>query len=118
VPLVFVYGTLLRGERNHGLLAGAAFAGEARTLPSFELADLGPYPTLVAGGRVAVSGEVWEIDGATLARLDELEEVPTLFQRKRIPLADGRVVEAYLMPSEATAGAKRIASGDYRRREA
>ncbi|MEK7470263.1 MAG: gamma-glutamylcyclotransferase family protein [Planctomycetota bacterium] len=116
MPLVFVYGTLLRGERNHALLAGATFAGEGRTIPAFELADLGPYPTLVAGGRVAVEGEVWEIDGATLARLDELEEVPTLFQRKRIPLEDGRVVEAYLMPSEATAGAKRIAGGDWKKR--
>ena len=117
MPLVLVYGTLLRGERNNALLARATFAGEGRTLPAFELADMGAYPALVAGGRVAVTGEVWEIDAATLARMDELEEVPTLYQRKRIPLEDGRVVEAYLMPSEATAGAKRIAGGDWRLRE-
>ncbi|KAF0245968.1 MAG: hypothetical protein FD180_1111 [Planctomycetota bacterium] len=116
MALVFVYGTLLRGERNHALLGRASFGGEGRTLPAFELAHMGAYPALVAGGRVAVSGEVWDVDAATLASIDELEEVPTLYQRKRIPLEDGRVVETYLMPSESTTGARRIESGDWKRR--
>jgi gamma-glutamylcyclotransferase (GGCT)/AIG2-like uncharacterized protein YtfP len=116
VALVFVYGTLMRGERNHALLSTAVCFGEGRTVPAFELADLGTYPALVAGGRVAVTGELWEVDGATLAKLDELEEVPTRYQRKRIPLEDGRVVEAYLMPSDSTEGAKRIPGGDWKKR--
>lgn len=116
MTLVFVYGTLLRGERNHALLATASFAGDSSTLPAFDLVDLGTYPALVEGGREAVPGEVWEIDAATLARLDELEEVPTLYERKRIPLEDGRVVESYVMPSGRTAGAKRIPGGDWRAR--
>lgn len=116
MALVFVYGTLMNGERNHALIATSTCVGEGRTVPAFELADMGTFPALVAGGRLAVSGEVWEVDASTLARIDELEEVPTLYQRKRIPLEDGRVVDAYLMPSEATRNSRRIECGDWRKR--
>ena len=75
--LVFVYGTLLFGERNHGLLVSARLVGEARTLPAFQLHDLGPYPGLVAGGEHAIVGEVYAVDDATLAALDRLEAPPT-----------------------------------------
>src|SRR5690242_2147493 len=86
---VFVYGTLKRGQRNHRLLAGQHFEGEAATRPLYRLYDLGRYPCLVedpANG-LAVCGEVWSVDQATLRRLDELEGVPVLFSRKDIALA-------------------------------
>ena len=38
--LVFVYGTLLRGERNHSLLFGSRFIGDGYTTRDFELVDL------------------------------------------------------------------------------
>ena len=41
---LFVYGTLMQGEANHGELAGAPFWGSARTADGFELWNLGPYP--------------------------------------------------------------------------
>ena len=63
---VFVYGTLLAGEPNHRVLAGARLVANARTEPAFELRDLGPFPGLVSGGAHAVAGEVYEVDEATL----------------------------------------------------
>jgi gamma-glutamylcyclotransferase (GGCT)/AIG2-like uncharacterized protein YtfP len=116
MPLLFVYGTLMRGESNHGQLEAARFAGAAQTAPAFTLVDLGPYPAMVAGGRDAVAGELYEVDDAALARLD-LFEGPALYARTRVHLDDGREAHAYLLPRESLRGGRPIGSGDWRRRE-
>lgn len=79
---VFVYGTLKRGYRNHHLLEGSKFQCEA-VVKGFELYDLGPYPAVIESGDLEdlVKGEIFEIDGSALARLDELEEEGTLYKR-------------------------------------
>ncbi|XXX79728.1 gamma-glutamylcyclotransferase family protein [Sorangium sp. So ce134] len=115
MPL-FVYGTLMRGERSHGLLGRSPFLGAARTARSFELADLGAYPALVRGGSVAVVGELYEPDRETLASLDVYEGCPDLFQREAIELDGGARCEAYLMPAGQALRCPRIASGDWRAR--
>ncbi len=99
---VFVYGTLKRGSSNHALLAGQSYAGEAETAPGFDLYALGGYPGMVAApeGTGVVTGEVWSVDDACLARLDELEGTAEgLYRREAVPLGPpfaGRRVEAYL----------------------
>ena len=90
MTLVFVYGTLKRGGSNHGFMDGQSFVGTAGTAPGFALYDLGGYPGLVPapGGASAVSGEVWSVSEACLARLDELEGTAEgLYRRERVPLA-------------------------------
>jgi gamma-glutamylaminecyclotransferase len=87
---VFVYGTLLRGEVNHHLLAGAEFLGPCRTEPCFTLYLLGAYPGAVQAGGTAIMGEVYGVDKAGLARLDRLEEYPRLYDRRPIPTPWGR----------------------------
>ena len=114
--LVFVYGSLLSGEKSHALLASARLVGNARTAATFELVDLGPYPAMIAGGRTAVLGELYAVDYVTLAALDKHEGHPTLYRRTRIALDDGRDVEAYLHDPEQTRGRRRIHSGDWRTR--
>ena len=113
---VFVYGTLLAGEANHGLLATARLLGPARTPPRFALHDLGAYPALVRGGRAAVAGEVYEVDAPTLAALDRLEDHPEYYRRTAIVLAGGAAVETYLLVPAQVAGTPVIASGDWRAR--
>ena len=110
--LLFVYGTLRRGQSNHSQLADARFIAEARTEPRFELVDLGGYPALVEGGSTAISGELYELDGDLLARLDEFEEVPRLYERKQISLADGRAY-VYVMPRDRARRAPRVELGDW-----
>src|SRR5262245_10649869 len=86
---VFVYGTLKRGQRNHRLLSGQHFVSAAETQPRYRLYDQGRYPCLMEDetAGVAVCGEVWEVDAATLDRLDEYEGAPALYTRKEIALA-------------------------------
>lgn len=86
---LFVYGTLKKGFGNHVLLDGCRFMQEATTKPFYRLYDCGPYPCLVKAkqGR-AISGEVYEVDDATLKRLDRLEGVPFLYQRDTIELSN------------------------------
>ena len=95
--LVFVYGTLRRGESNEHLLAGAAPRGLAQTEPRYTLASLGPFPALLRGGATSVTGEIYAVDAETLARLDRLEGHPRFYRRSTIALAGGRGVAGYLM---------------------
>jgi gamma-glutamylaminecyclotransferase len=111
VPVLFVYGTLLRGEANHPLIAEARFLGEARTEAAFDLVDMGEYPGLVPGGSTAVHGELYEVSSGARARLDELEGHPHFYRRQPIRLRDGSVADAYLLVPEQAAGRPRIASG-------
>jgi len=106
---VFVYGSLKRGEQYHDWLCGARFVGAHVTAPTWRFWDLGGYPAMSPGGDVAVAGEVFDVDEAMLARLDELEEVPELYQRARMETEYGECW-VYLV-WEAPAGAKALADG-------
>lgn len=108
MSLLFVYGTLKRGCRNHAYLAGQSFAGEARTPPGFRLFELGGHPGMIAlaDDREGVTGELWSVDAECLARLDVLEGVAEgLYRRERVPLLApfaGQNVEAYLYARSVT----------------
>lgn len=99
---VFVYGTLKRGGSNHRFLAGQRFVGPARTSPGLTLYAIGDYPGMVRApeDRAGVDGEIWEVDRACLAQLDELEGLDEgLYERAPVSLLppnDSLVVEAYL----------------------
>ncbi|NBC47860.1 MAG: gamma-glutamylcyclotransferase [Gammaproteobacteria bacterium] len=110
--LVFVYGTLLAGEVNHYLLAGAERLGSHRTEPRFTLIQLGAYPGLITGGHTAVRGEVYRVDGAGLKALDRLEDYPRLYDRQLIATRFGR---AWTYLYRGAVGSRRaIPTGDWR----
>ena len=111
---IFVYGTLLRGERNHHLLHGATTLGGGRTAAAYELVDAGGFPAMISGGATAVVGEVYAVDGTTLAAIDRLEDHPNFYRRTPIRLADGRWAEVYLLDRGHTAGMPPLPSGDWR----
>ena len=94
---VFVYGTLLKGESNHDLLRRGKFLGATKTQPEFTMIDLGAFPAIFEQGKTAVAGEVYEVDLATVAKLDRLEGVPDLYTRKSVELQDGSEAEIYVM---------------------
>jgi gamma-glutamylaminecyclotransferase len=101
MPVVFVYGTLKRGDCRHRFMAGSKFLGLATTAAGYRLFHLGEYPAMVEdpiGGQI--EGEVFEVTDSTLRLLDEVEGVAdTLYIRKPILLMDlfaDMTVEAYI----------------------
>jgi gamma-glutamylcyclotransferase (GGCT)/AIG2-like uncharacterized protein YtfP len=113
--LIFVYGTLRRGEHNHVELGPARYVGEAWTAARYELVDMGHYPALLEAGQDAVRGELYEVPDSWLASLDLFEDVPTLYERKPVALAHDHAL-GYVMRREVAGEAPRIESGDWRAR--
>ena len=105
--ILFVYGTLKRGQRNHRLLADQQYLGEAATEPRYRVFDLGPYPGLVADAAngLAVRGELWAVSECCLAELDDFEGVPDLFARRRVVVPGRDGVEAYFWAGAVPDGA-------------
>ena len=123
---VFVYGTLRAGEVNDISSAAARHDIAAPTLLGTavvkgRLYDFGNYPGLVVDEHgVSVKGDVYAIEDALVAVLDEIEEVypgvEGLFRGHDVTLdVDGTAVACRFYPvaKEAVPGLKEIASGDW-----
>jgi gamma-glutamylaminecyclotransferase len=115
---LFVYGSLLSGEENHGALLGARFVGAARTAPRYTLVSLGRYPALVVGGRTAVVGELYDVDDARMVLLDEFEGVPEHYLRVDVDVEGGEPAQGYVLAPHRVGDLPIIASGDWRARGA
>jgi len=108
--ILFVYGTLKRGLRNHFRIGDQSFLGEAVTEPRYRVIDLGPHPGLVVDSTngLAVRGELWAVNDRCLAELDAFEEVPGPFTRDPVAIAGLEDVYAYLLnipvPANAPTG--------------
>jgi gamma-glutamylcyclotransferase (GGCT)/AIG2-like uncharacterized protein YtfP len=116
--LVFVYGTLLRGQPNHRLLEDSRFVSDAKTEPVFELVDLGPCPAMVPGGEQSIAGEVYAVKAEALEGLDRLEGHPHFYRRTPVRLTSGMTVEAYVLEPRKAHGCALIKSGVWQERDA
>jgi gamma-glutamylaminecyclotransferase len=118
--LVFVYGTLLSGQRNHSLLFGSRFICTGQTTSDFELVDLGDFPAMIPADSdsegFSIFGEVYAVDHSILEILDEIEDHPRFYRRTPVELADGSLVDVYLLTAHQAAFYPRIPSGDWRKK--
>lgn len=100
---IFVYGSLKRGCGLHRILEGQRFLGDACTTPGFRLYDVGWFPAMVADpDGIAVKGELYEVDSATLASLDRVESEGRMYQRVEIELQGMGRAETYLYLYDVT----------------
>lgn len=124
---LFVYGTLLRGEARHHLLAsGGATEGVERGKTLGTLFDLGDYPALVTGDDGVVEGEFVPLARAEelLKALDVVEgfmgwgERTSLFRRSivRVTTDDGRLMLAWAYVFNGVPRGPVIESGRWRER--
>jgi gamma-glutamylcyclotransferase (GGCT)/AIG2-like uncharacterized protein YtfP len=130
-PFVFVYGTLMRGQINHELLAGAELIGEGVTCRAFGFyagpdrgADADELPQIpyayeqpASGDAVVqVQGEVWAVDADILMALDQLEGHPDWYQRKSVRvLISEKDIETfmYIIPGKAPEGLRPLVAGRF-----
>lgn len=87
---VFVYGTLKKGEPNHYWLTSQAngfakFESNGNTVSKFPLIVGTKYniPFLLNVPNIGhnICGEIYSIDDNMLAKLDDLEDYPDLYDR-------------------------------------
>ena len=83
---LFVYGSLLRGRRNHGLLEHARFLGEAVAYDVGLYAVTPYFPGAVPEKGKAVRGELYEISLELLLYIDKLEDNGKLYRRRLWPV--------------------------------
>ena len=110
---MFVYGTLKKGFSNHFFLSGARYLGPARTVNRYALyVDM--YPGVYPRDQVSsIVGQLFEVDSATLNRLDALEDHPRLYRRELIEVETDegrRTAWIYFYPEK---GGQLIASGEF-----
>jgi gamma-glutamylaminecyclotransferase len=108
MTVLFVYGSLKRGHRNHRLLADQQFLGAAVTEPRYRLVDLGTYPGMIDDPQgVSVTGELWAVGECALAELDDFECADAPYYRAPVAVA-GRTepAEAYFFRGITLPGAR------------
>lgn len=88
--LLFVYGTMKQGKRNHGRLVarGVVLEGKAWTVAAdYQMleksGESGPAPVVLKGGQHRVLGEVYKVPGPILAVIDMCEGHPLVYERTR-----------------------------------
>lgn len=128
IDLLFVYGTLTRGDGGgvNPLLGSAEYLGEAYWRGGLYLVDW--YPGAVASDEpdAVVRGELYRLTepAATLGTLDGYEECGPAFgadpeyvrELTVVTLGDGSRREAWIYRyNRPVAGLRRLVSGDFRR---
>jgi len=114
ITRLFVYGSLLRGESSHALMADAVFVESAQTEPRFTLVNLGSYPGMADIGSGVIHGEVYLVKTSHLARLDEHEGAQ--YTRRTVTLQKSKPALAYVWNGGRFDASQTIASGDWRKR--
>lgn len=114
---VFVYGTLLSGERN------AHWARDARRTPARAtgtLYDTGyGFPAFVKDGETLIDGELLTVNDEGFASMDRLEGYPRLYRREQIPVyteSCGCIRAWVYIMNSLPEGAKEIRCGSWRSR--
>lgn len=101
MSLLFVYGTLKRGYRNHRLLGDSALVSENRTKERFRMLDLEHFPAVVVDDPVSrISGELFRVDSKTLDVIDGFEG--KWFFREEVLLDNGSKAGMYFLSSHVT----------------
>jgi gamma-glutamylcyclotransferase (GGCT)/AIG2-like uncharacterized protein YtfP len=91
---IFVYGTLMQGQRAHHLMGNAQYLGKAQ-LKDFAMYHLGRYPGIIPCPGEVTFGEVYLISKEMLTQMDRYEEEGDLYLRRTVNLQlEDRTIQA------------------------
>lgn len=85
---VFVYGTLMKGETNHGYLERSTCIGKA-TIKGYEMHDVGWYPAIVPGDNLII-GELYQVPLSDMPSIDMLEGEGSFYAKKCETVTDSK----------------------------
>ena len=77
---VFVYGTLMKGETNHGFLRHSTFLAKT-VIEGYDMYNVGLFPAIIAGDGLII-GEVYSVPVEDMPSIDSLEGEGSLYAKK------------------------------------
>ncbi len=80
---LFVYGTLMSGQRAADKMSDGKYLGDYR-LDGYAMYNLGRYPGIIPMEGECVYGELYEISEDMIPVLDEYEEEGSLYHRREV----------------------------------
>ena len=95
---IFVYGTLMKGQRANHMLQDCEFAGHFQ-LKDYAMYNLGSFPSIKPCTGESVLGEVYFVNDEVLAQMDRYESEGSLYNRTPVSVHIGKrtfSVEAYV----------------------
>ncbi|MFE9769170.1 gamma-glutamylcyclotransferase [Streptomyces sp. NPDC005808] len=107
---MFLNGTAMSGQKDHGAVIGATFLGPARTAAGyrfFAVRDSFPGLLPVESGGLSINGELYEMPDEML--FDQLlPEEPQELELGSIQLEDGSTVHAMILQPERIAAPDKV----------
>jgi gamma-glutamylaminecyclotransferase len=96
--MLFIVGEMKRGGRNHSFMDGSRYIGEGSLGKNYSLYVDFTTKLFYAPSESGVYGEVYDVDAATLKRIDTDEGCPIFSERHRatVTMDDGSVINAYV----------------------
>lgn len=94
--LIFVYGTLMKGQRYHGRYLSPLEPLGVGVLSGYRMFDIGSFPGIVPG-KGKVKGEIYRVNARQLAAIDHLEDEGDLYVRTTVKVTTAPLcyVDAY-----------------------
>lgn len=120
MTVVAVYGSLRKGMGNNRLLANQTFLTQTRTAEKYAMYSLGGFPKIsLEGAKVSpIVVELYEVDEAGLARLDQLEGyrgegMNNFYDRSAVQCEDGNLALIYHIERDGQRPADLVPDGDW-----
>jgi len=112
---VAVYGTLLSGLWNHGLLEGSKLITPGQTAEKMKM-TVNVIPYVSKKEEISsIKVEVYEVSDSVLSGLDHLEGHPTFYKREKIDVLgeDGNIHKCWIYLCDASTD-NLVEDGDYK----